>query len=95
MTLGRDDIQKIALLARLEVSEQELEHYTQTLSQILGLIDQMNAVDTSSVSPMAHPQDVSLRLREDQVKETDRRARFQKIAPDTEDGLYLVPKVIE
>lgn len=95
MTLGRDDIQKIAILARLEVKEQELEHYTQTLSQILGLIDQMNAVDTSSVSPMAHPQDVSLRLREDQVNETDRRAQFQKIAPETEDGLYLVPKVIE
>lgn len=95
MTLGRDDIQKIAILARLEVKEQELEHYTQTLSQILGLIDQMNAVDTSSVAPMAHPQDVSLRLREDRVSETDQRDQFQKIAPETENGLYLVPKVIE
>ncbi|GMQ90941.1 MAG: Asp-tRNA(Asn)/Glu-tRNA(Gln) amidotransferase subunit GatC [Gammaproteobacteria bacterium] len=95
MTLGRDDIQKIAILARLEVNAQELEHYTQTLSQILGLIDQMNAVDTSSVSPMAHPQDVSLRLREDRVGETDRREQFQKIAPETENGLYLVPRVIE
>ena len=95
MTLGRDDIQKIALLARLEINEQELEHYTQTLSQILGLIDQMNAVDTSSVSPMAHPQDVSLRLREDRVGETDRREQFQKIAPETENGFYLVPRVIE
>ncbi len=95
MTLGRDDIQKIAILARLEVNEQELEHYTRTLSQILGLIDQMNAVDTSSVSPMAHPQDVSLRLREDRVGETDRREQFQKIAPETENGFYLVPRVIE
>jgi aspartyl-tRNA(Asn)/glutamyl-tRNA(Gln) amidotransferase subunit C len=95
MTLGRDDIQKIAILARLEVNAQELEHYTRTLSQILGLIDQMNAVDTSSVSPMAHPQDVRLRLREDRVGETDRREQLQKIAPETENGLYLVPRVIE
>lgn len=95
MTLERDDIQKIAHLARLEVGEQELEHYRETLSQILGLIDQMNAVDTASVEPMAHPQDVHLRLREDRVTETDQRSQFQKVAPETESGLYLVPRVIE
>ncbi len=95
MTLGREDIQKIAHLARLEINEQEVEQYAQTLSQILGLIEQMNAVDTTGVVPMAHPQDTGLRMRDDKVTEQDQRDAFQQVAPETKAGLYLVPKVIE
>ena len=65
------------------------------LSNILGLVEQMQAVDTTGVAPMAHAQDVSLRLREDRVTETDQHQAFQAIAPQVEAGLYLVPKVIE
>lgn len=95
MSLDHDQVKKIAHLARLELNEQELEAYTQSLSQILGLIEQMNAVDTTGVTPMAHPQDSHLRLREDKVLETDQHEKFQQNAPATEAGLYLVPKVIE
>ena len=65
------------------------------LNGILALIDQMRAVDTTGVEPMSHPQQAMQRLREDEVTERDRREAFQAIAPATEDGLYLVPKVIE
>jgi aspartyl-tRNA(Asn)/glutamyl-tRNA(Gln) amidotransferase subunit C len=95
MSLTPEDVTKIAHLARLELSGRELEDYTSSLGRILGLVEQMNAVDTTGVEPMAHPQDTSLRLREDVVTETDQRDAFQKIAPATEAGLYLVPKVIE
>jgi aspartyl-tRNA(Asn)/glutamyl-tRNA(Gln) amidotransferase subunit C len=95
MSLSRHDVERIAHLARLEVSEQELSAYAESLSRILGLIEQMNAVDTRGVAPMAHPQEAALRLRPDQVAEADQRDRFQAIAPATEAGLYLVPKVIE
>ncbi|MDH5649489.1 MAG: Asp-tRNA(Asn)/Glu-tRNA(Gln) amidotransferase subunit GatC [Gammaproteobacteria bacterium] len=95
MSLDRDDVIKIAHLARLELSEQELDVYTQSLSRILGLIEQMNAVDTTGIVPMAHPRDVSLRLREDSITETDQREKYQAIAPAVEAGLYLVPRVIE
>lgn len=95
VSLDQDQVKKIAHLARLELNEQELEAYTESLTQILGLIEQMNAVDTTGVLPMAHPQDGQLRLREDLVTETDQRDKFQQYAPATEAGLYLVPKVIE
>jgi len=95
MSLDRDQVRKIALLARLEISEAESTTYAQSLSRILGLIEQMNAVDTTGVEPMAHPNDAGLRLRADRVSEPDLRARFQAVAPATEAGLYLVPKVIE
>ena len=95
MSLDRESVKKIAHLARLEMNEQEADSYAHSLSQILGLIEQMNAVDTTGVAPMAHPQDTHLRFRPDQVTETDRREKFQGIAPATEAGLYLVPKVIE
>ncbi len=95
MSLDRKDVEKIAHLARLAIGEQEIPAYAENLSRILALVEQMNAVDTDGVEPMAHPQDTPLRLRPDAVHEIDQRAAFQKIAPATEAGLYLVPKVIE
>ena len=95
MALERKDVKKIAHLARLEVSDAEVAASTESLARILGLIEQMNAVDTKAVAPMAHPQDAALRLRDDRVSEPDQRDKFQAIAPATEAGLYLVPKVIE
>ena len=95
MSLDKKDVAKIAHLARLEISEQEISAYTDSLSRILGLIEQMNAVETAKVAPMSHPQDASLRLRADEVTEADQREKFMKIAPVAEAGLYLVPKVIE
>lgn len=95
MSLSQSDVAKIAHLARLEIGEQEIDAYTDALSRILGLIEQMNAVETAGVVPMSHPQDVHLRLREDAVTERDQRDKFLKIAPKAEAGLYLVPKVIE
>ncbi len=95
MSLSRADVEKIAHLARLEINEQEAQSFADSLSRILELIEQMNAVDTTGVAPMAHPQDVGLRLREDRVTEANLRDKFQRIAPATEVGLYLVPKVVE
>ncbi|MDA8420463.1 MAG: Asp-tRNA(Asn)/Glu-tRNA(Gln) amidotransferase subunit GatC [Pseudomonadota bacterium] len=95
MSLSRTDVERIAHLARLEVGEQELAAYAETLSRILGLIEQMNAVDTTGVTPISHPLEAGLRLRADEVTESDRRQDFQAIAPSTQEGLYLVPKVIE
>ena len=95
MSISVDEVKKIAHLARLRLDEQEAQGYADSLSQILGLIEQMNAVDTTGVSPMAHPLDMHLRLREDSPVEPDQRNKFQKIAPATEAGLYLVPRVIE
>jgi len=90
-----DQIRRVADLARLELSEPELAAMQQELSSIIELVDQMAAVETEGVEPMSHPQAASQRLREDEVTESDQRAGFQSIAPQTEDGLYLVPKVIE
>ena len=95
MSLEKSDVEKIAHLARLAVSEQELESVAGDLSSILGLVEQMNAVDTSAVTPMAHPLHMVQRLRPDAVTEEDRREQFQSVAPQAEAGLYLVPKVIE
>lgn len=95
MSLSRTDVERIAHLARLEVNDEEAQAFADSLSQILGLIEQMNAVDTTGVVPMAHPQDVALRLRRDDVSETDQRSKFQQAAPAAEAGLYLVPKVID
>ena len=95
MSLGPDDVKNIAHLARLEIDENNIAEYTANLSSILGLVEKMNAVDTTDVLPMAHPMDVSQRLRADEVLESDQREAFQKIAPKTQDGLYLVPQVIE
>ncbi len=95
MSLDRSDVEKIAHLARLAVSEEALGAYARDLSQILDLVAQMNALDTAGVEPVAHPLHMAQRLRMDEVTETDQRELFQSIAPLTERGLYLVPKVIE
>jgi aspartyl-tRNA(Asn)/glutamyl-tRNA(Gln) amidotransferase subunit C len=95
MALDKTDVAKIAHLARLAVDDDMLDGYAAELSKILDLVEQMNAVDTTGVEPMAHPLHMAQRLRPDTVTEQDQRQRFQAIAPLTEDGLYLVPKVIE
>ena len=95
MSLDKQDVVNIAHLARLAINEQDIPQYAQNLSSILTLVEQMNVVDTTNVQPMAHPLDTSQRLRTDEVIETDQRDHFQSIAPATEDGLYLVPRVIE
>ena len=95
MSLSLEDVRKISSLARLDLSEDEAEATRDKLNGILELVEQMQAVDTTGVEPMSHPQDVAQRLREDAVTETDRRDAFQRVAPQTEAGLYLVPKVIE
>lgn len=95
MSLSLEDVRKISSLARLDLSESDAEATRSKLNGILELVEQMQAVDTSGVEPMSHPQDVAQRLRDDAVTETDRRDDFQRVAPQTEAGLYLVPKVIE
>ncbi|MGH1431231.1 MAG: Asp-tRNA(Asn)/Glu-tRNA(Gln) amidotransferase subunit GatC [Neptuniibacter sp.] len=95
MSLDRSDVDKIAHLARLQIEEQDAPEYAQNLTNILDLVDQMQAVDTSDVSPMAHPLDAVQRLRSDVVTEENQREQLQAVAPEVEEGLFLVPKVIE
>jgi aspartyl-tRNA(Asn)/glutamyl-tRNA(Gln) amidotransferase subunit C len=95
MTLTADDVKQIAHLARLGIDQQDIASYTQDLSGMLELMTQMGGTNTDGVMPMAHPMDQSQRLRVDEVTESDNRNNFQAIAPQVEDGLYLVPKVIE
>jgi aspartyl-tRNA(Asn)/glutamyl-tRNA(Gln) amidotransferase subunit C len=99
MSLTPDQVQRIALLARIAVSPEEARGVTDRLNQVLGLIDQLQALDTSGIEPMAHALDSQLaarqRLRPDAVTEPDRRDQYQAVAPAVEKGLYLVPKVIE
>ncbi|TVQ86665.1 MAG: Asp-tRNA(Asn)/Glu-tRNA(Gln) amidotransferase subunit GatC [Chromatiaceae bacterium] len=95
MNLDRSDVAKIAQLAKLAVDDAELEHYATELTSILGLVEQMNGIDTTGVEPMAHPLHQSQRLRPDLVTEADQRERFQRLAPLSEGGLYLVPRVVE
>ena len=95
MSLTTEDVKRIAHLARIEVTDLEAEATLQKLAGILGLIEQMQAIDTSGIIPMSHSQDVTQRLRDDVVTETNQRELFQANAPAVEGGLYLVPKVIE
>lgn len=95
MSLSLDDVSRIARLARIEISPSEAEQTRAQLNNILAFVEQLQAVDTDGVAPMAHAVDVVQRLRPDVVTEADRRDDFQAIAPETEAGLYLVPKVIE
>lgn len=95
MTLTADHVKKIAYLARLGIDQQDVESYTKDLSGMLELMTQMGETNTDGVLPMAHPMDQSQRLRVDEVTEQDNRNNFQDIAPQVEEGLYLVPKVIE
>lgn len=95
MTLSLDDIRRVAKLSYIEISEAEAQQNLVTLSGIFELLEQMRVVDTQGVQPMIHPQDLTQRLRDDVVTESDQRVQFQAIAPQVEAGLYLVPKVIE
>jgi aspartyl-tRNA(Asn)/glutamyl-tRNA(Gln) amidotransferase subunit C len=95
MSLTLDEVRRIAHLARIEISAAEAGQVQEQLNGIFRLIEQMQAVDTSGIAPMAHARDVTLRLREDEVTETDQHRLFQSVAPQVEGGLYLVPKVIE
>ncbi|UJS24734.1 Asp-tRNA(Asn)/Glu-tRNA(Gln) amidotransferase subunit GatC [Thiothrix winogradskyi] len=95
MAISEVEVKKVARLARLAVPDERLAAYTQNLCNILDLVDQLSAVDTTGVEPMAHPLDMMQRLRDDVVTETDHREKYQSVAPEVENGLYLVPKVIE
>ena len=101
MSLTLEQVRRVASLVRIEISEVEAETALTQLNGIFTLIETMQAVDTRGIEPMTHAQDLAQRLREDRVSEPDgqaaldQRAAFQAIAPDTENGLYLVPRVIE
>jgi len=95
MALSLEDVQRIAHLARIEITSAEAQDVQRKLGGIFALIEEMQKVDTSGVEPMAHAQEVTLPLREDTVSEGDQHALFQGIAPQVEHGLYLVPRVIE
>ena len=95
MSLTPDEVLKIAHLARLNLSEADKALYGSQLSNILQFIEHMNQTDTTGIEPLAHPLDISQRLRPDTITELDMRSKFQGIAPQVEAGLYLVPKVIE
>jgi aspartyl-tRNA(Asn)/glutamyl-tRNA(Gln) amidotransferase subunit C len=95
VTISRKDIEKVAVLARIRVDDEQVSALEKDLGNILDLVDQLGAADTDSVEPMAHPLDAVQRLRADEVTESNQRESFQAIAPATENGLYLVPRVIE
>ena len=95
MAFDKAEVEKIAQLARLYISDSEIDEVTGRIREILALIDQMQSVDTDDVVPLAHPLDLTQRLREDDVTEFNRRGELQLLAPKVEQGLYLVPKVIE
>ena len=96
MSISRPEIENIARLARLALTEQEIPLYVDGLSRILGLVEQLNRADTSTVAPMAHPlPGQRQRLRADTITETDQHELYQRKAPQVEAGLYLVPRVIE
>ena len=95
MSLDKADVEKIAHLARIAIDEEMIPEYANNLSGILELVEQMAAVDTDAVAPMAHPLDMAQRLREDLVSEENQRDKFQENAPKVENGLFLVPQVIE
>lgn len=95
MSLERSDVERIAHLARLQLNEQELPAYTDSLNAILGLIDQLQSIDTTGVDPLAHPLDAVQYLRPDEVSESNQREALQACAPAVENGLFLVPRVIE
>ena len=100
MSLSLSDVTHIADLAQLELSDNQAAKTLSQLNGIFALVNQMSAVDTAGIEPLSHPiaalmPDLSLRLREDYVTEPDRRDAYQQPAPATQDGLYLVPKVIE
>jgi aspartyl-tRNA(Asn)/glutamyl-tRNA(Gln) amidotransferase subunit C len=95
MSLDKSDVMKIAHLARINIEDKDAEEYLANLTSILDLVDQMQAVDTSNVEPLSHPMDSVQRLRADDVSESNQRELLQSVAPSVEDGLFLVPKIID
>ncbi len=95
MALTKNDIEKLAKLSRLSLTEQEANQAIEDLSNIFAMVEKMQVVDTTNVEPMSHPHELALRLREDKVIEVDRHQDYQQIAPAVSSDLYLVPKVIE
>ena len=100
MSLDHSDVKRLARLAQLDLSDDQAAQTLDKLNGIFALVEKMRAIDTTGIEPLNHPiaahqADVALRLREDAVTEPDRRGEYQKVAPATQDGLYLVPKVIE
>ncbi len=95
MVINKSEILKVAHLARLTIEDQDIEKYVSDLNNILDLVTEMSEIDTTTVEPMSHPLDMTQRLRPDEVTESNQREAFQSIAPQVEDGLYLVPKVID
>lgn len=95
MAIDKTEIEKLSRLARISVSAEDSADVAERITRILDLVDQLQAVDTSGVAPMSHPLDAVQRLRQDEVTEINQREAFQAVAPNAEQGLYLVPKVIE
>lgn len=95
MALDRQEMETIAQLARLHINEADIQEVGARITEILALVDRMQAVDTRAVTPLAHPFDAVQKLRPDEVTEGDQRDALQRFAPDAEDGLYRVPRVIE
>lgn len=95
MALNDDQIRAIADLSRLQIDQQVIPEYQKNLSNILNLVDQLSAVATEDVEPMAHPLDAVQRLRADEITESNNREQFQKAAPATDQGHFLVPRVVE
>ncbi len=95
MQLKPEDVQQLAKLSQLAIDEQQAQQTLDQLNQVFGLIEKMQAVDTTGIEPMSHPQPDPARLRDDFVTEVDQREEFQQVAPQVQSGLYLVPKVIE
>ena len=95
MAIDKSEIEKLSRLARISVSEEDSADVAERITRILSLVDQLQAVDTTSIAPMSHPLDAVQRLRADEVTELNQREAFQAIAPNAEQGLYLVPKVID
>ncbi len=95
MSVDREDIEKLGELARIDISDENTKSSVKSINDVLALVEQLQAADTENIEPLANPLEARQRLRPDEVSETNRREEFQAIAPATEEGLYLVPKVIE
>ncbi|EPJ54223.1 MAG: asparaginyl/glutamyl-tRNA amidotransferase subunit C [Osedax symbiont Rs2] len=95
MALDRQDVEKIAHLARININQEDINEYLGNLTNILGLVDQMQRVDTQNIDPLSHPLDAIQRLRADTITESNQREQLQQVAPAVEEGLFLVPKVID
>ena len=95
MSISKQEIEYVARLARIKVNDAECEHFAEQLTGIMGLVEQMENADTDNIQPLSHPQDRTLRLRPDEVTDTDRRDDFMSLNSHNENGLYLVPKVLE